>query len=669
MEQVGSQAIEQLSVEQDNDRPIVVIIGNGPVGLHAARLLLLEKAPYQVVLYGSEQHRPYNRVKLSSVLAGIVDWSLLESDIPDDNNIKDKLVKRYGITIEEIDVVNKKVLDSKGMSQSFDKLIIATGSSPHIPQIEGINLKGRFTLRSIDDVNELLARQISSRHTVILGGGLLGIEAARAMQRWHTNVTVIEHASHLLSRQLDDSSGQMLEDLIKETGIDIVTNDGLKTINGDKKISSLTLRSGREIPCDTLIVATGIVPNKSLALLSGLAVGRGIKVNDQMQTSAPDVYAVGECTEHNGKVYGLVAPGLEQAGVAVHNITGGERSFYKGTIAASRLKVIDHEVLSVGAVGEDARRGYGRVHVFSEPETGIYRKIVVHRNKLVGALSLGKWDEAARVQTHALQKKLLLPWQTLRFKLTGQLWPEQDTPGVCEWPASATVCQCTGVSRGAISNAVTQGAQTAEQVTELTGASSVCGSCRPLVCELLGESSLPEKHKNSKVLTSTAIFGFLLSLLFFLPTQIPYVSEVQSPFQWDWLWRDNLAKQVTGFSVLGLFSIGLFISLRKRFSKFQKLGNFDIWRVVHILLGSMALVGLLLHTGFRLGHGLNQWLMISFAGLILVGSVYTYLLGQQHQFSPTKYLVIKKRLLNWHIFLFWPVPILLGFHILKSYWF
>lgn len=665
-----SQANSALQTDISNDefqRDPIVIIGNGPVGLHAARLLLKGDSGHAVVLYGAEEHKPYNRVKLSSVLAGQIDWSSLYADI--DGEDEQRLHKRYGVAIADINPAEKTIIDDKGNVQPYSKLILATGSSPHIPNIEGINVKGRYTFRNIDDVNHLLARQISSRHTVILGGGLLGIEAARAMRRWQTKVTVIEHASHLLSRQLDEEAGEKLAEVISSKGIDLVINDGLRKVNGEKKITSLTLTSGREIACDTLIVATGIVPNKSLAILSGLSVGKGIKVNDRMQTSDEDIYAIGECAEHRGKIYGLVAPGLEQAGVAVHNITGGAEANYAGAIATTRLKVIDHEVLSIGAVGSEARLGFGREHVYQEPEKGVYRKLVVHRNRLVGALSLGQWDEASRIQTHVLQKKLVLPWQIMRFKLTGYLWPEQEMPGVTEWPANATVCQCTGVTRGTISTAIEQGACCAEDVSQQTGASSVCGSCRPLVEELLGHSDAPEKHPQSKTLTITAMLGMAIALLFFLPLQIPYVASVQSPWQWDWLWRDTFAKQVTGFSVLGIFTLGLFVSLRKRVGKLQNLGSFDIWRVVHIMLGILALFGLLLHTGFRLGHGLNQWLMISFAGLIVLGSIYTYLLGQQHRWSPSKSILLKKRMLNWHIYLFWPVPVLLGFHILKGYWF
>lgn len=666
MQQAKSDSAIQISLNEQVTDPIV-IIGNGPVGLHAARLLLQNQGDHNVILYGAENYKPYNRVKLSSVLAGLLDWSRLESDI--DENEYDLLIKRYGIQVEEIDPRNKTIIDNEGNVQSYSKLILATGSSPHIPQIKGINLKGRYTLRNIDDVNHLLARQVTSRHTVILGGGLLGLEAARAMQRWQTHVTVIEHASHLLSRQLDEKAGHYLADTISETGIDLIINDGLKSINGHEKISGLTLMSGRQIPCDTLIVATGIVPNKALALLSGLAIGRGIKVNDRMQTSVEDIYAIGECAEHRGQVYGLVAPGLEQAGVAVHNILAGQDATYQGAIAATRLKVLDHEVLSIGAVGDEERPGYGREHIYEDKKKGIYRKLVVHRHRLVGAIGLGEWEEASRVQAQVLQKKLVLPWQLLRFKLNGLLWPEQEVPGVTEWPASATVCQCTGVTRGTIGVAIEQGACSVKEISQQTGASSVCGSCHHLVDELLGNSAAPEKHDYSKTLTVTAILGFLFALLFISPFQIPYIDSVQSGLQWDWLWRETFYKQVSGFTVLGLFSLGLVISLRKRVRKIQQLGHFDIWRIVHVILGVMTLAVLLMHTGFRLGHGVNQWLMLSFSGLVIAGSVFTFLLGQQHRFSPSRSMLMKKRMINWHIYLFWPVPVLLGFHVLKGYWF
>ena len=287
----------------------------------------------------------------------------------------------------------------------------------------------------------------------------------------------------------------------------------------------------------------------------------------------------------------------------------------------------------------------------------------------MGVVSLNEWDEVARIQCHATQKKLIFPWQLWRFMISGSVWPEQEVPGVGEWPAGATVCQCTGVTRGAISHAVEKGASTVNAVTAQTGAGSVCGSCKPLVNELLGHTELPDKDSNSNTLTVSAVAGMIIALLFLLPLQLPYANSIQNEISWDWLWRDSLAKQVTGYTVLGLFATGLLVSLRKRWKKVSSWGSFDAWRIVHILLGIITLAVLFLHTGLRTGSGLNFLLMICFIGLVVLGSIYTGILGQQHRISASRSIVIKKRSIRWHIYLFWPVPVLLGYHVLKSYWF
>lgn len=662
-----STAVKTASITEEsvspNSAPIVVV-GNGPVGMQAVRLLL--KKFHHVVLYGDEEIQPYNRVKLTSVLAGQESWQTLESDLSEEHD--SFLQKRYGYRVDSVDSTNKTVTDQQGNVQAYSKLILATGSRPHVPNLPGNDKKNIFTLRDSLDLNALIARQVGSRHTVIIGGGLLGLETARAMKRWHTEITVIEHGPRILSRQVDDIAGLLIAESIRKQGIELLLGDGVVEIKGNTKVESLKLRTGKEIPCDTLIFATGIIPNTQLALDTRISVGRGIRVNDQMQTSDPDIYAIGECCEHRDQVYGLVAPGLEQAGVAVHHIFEGE-SRYQGSIAASRLKVLDKQVLSIGPMGDNATVSYGRTHVYSDHQSGIYRKLLIHRNKLVGVLSLGEWEDASRIQAHAVEQRLIYPWQLIRFRLTGSPWPEQDDPGVIAWPADATVCQCTGVTRGRISEVIQCGAKTCEAISSETGASTVCGSCKPLVAELLATDTPLEKEKSSNTLTVSAIVACIIGVLFLLPTQIPYQDSVQSALQWDWLWRDGFVKQVTGFTILGLFGIGLVLSLRKRWSKFSNLGSFNTWRLVHLFLGVAALITLLAHTGLRIGAGLNAVLMLSFIGLIILGAVNSAAIGQQHRINRSAFKKLRASSFNWHIYLFWPVPALLTFHVLTSYWF
>ncbi|MCB1775697.1 MAG: NAD(P)/FAD-dependent oxidoreductase, partial [Gammaproteobacteria bacterium] len=503
---------------------------------------------------------------------------------------------------------------------------------------------------------------------IVLGGGLLGIEAARGMQPGNTRVTVIEHADRLLGRQLDEDASQRLQADIEALGIDVVIGDGVAEVLGDPRVEGVRLHSGRQLACDTLIVATGIRSNIALARKAQLAFGRGIQVDDGMHTSDPDIYAIGECAEHRGNVYGLVAPGLEQAGVAAADIAGID-SRYAGSVAASRLKVVGTQVFSMGPVGAGEDPFYGRAHVYRDEANGIYRKILVHRNRLVGAIGIGEWDETVRLQTVIGEKRPIWPWQVLRFLRTGRIWSVDDTQGVAAWPAASTVCQCTGVTRGAISEAIAAGACDAAAVTCQTGAGSVCGSCKPLVQDLLGSAAPAQPVTMHKALLASAGISLFGALMFLLGPNLPYADSVQQGWQWDMLWRDGLIKQITGFSILGLFAVGLLLSLRKRVRRFDRLGGFDGWRLAHIVLGVLVIVGLGLHTGFRTGSGLNLLLILSFTTMLLLGALSTGVIALEHRIGGALATRLRRQSVWLHILLFWPVPALLGWHVLKTYWY
>ena len=429
----------------------IVIVGNGPVGMQVARELLRRRPASHVVIYGNECHRPYNRVQLSYLLSGELDWeALLQKLEPPATAVVEE---RMGCAVLRIDTRQQCLEDSAGRIQPYTKLILATGSRPHIPTVPGIDLPGVYTFRNLDDASRLLARQMRTQHTVVLGGGLLGLEAARSMQRSNTLVTVVEHADRLLGRQLDEDASDALRTRLLAMGINVIVADGVRRVMGDQRVEGVLLMSGRRIHCDTVVVATGIRPNVELALGAGIAFGRGIRVDDHMCTTAPNVYAVGECAEHRGRVYGVVAPGLEQAAVAANHIDGQEGS-YPGSIIATSLKVVGCPVFSSGPMGAGESPNYGQSHVYRDAAAGIYRRLLVHQGRLAGAIGVGAWEDTRRLQGAIALRQRVWPWHTWRFRRTGSLWPSEDVAEVTCWPANATVCQCTGVSRGAIGTAI-----------------------------------------------------------------------------------------------------------------------------------------------------------------------------------------------------------------------
>ncbi|MBX2886789.1 MAG: FAD-dependent oxidoreductase, partial [Granulosicoccus sp.] len=285
-------------------RPPVIIVGNGPVGVRTMTEIFNRDRKIPIILYGDETHLPYDRVKLSLWLTGELDLNEISNRYR--RPFGSSLEERFGRRVVAIDRQQKSILDSTGETTTYDKLILATGSQAYVPDIEGINSEGVFTLRNIDDATSLFARRNRSRHTIIIGGGLLGLEAARSMQPANTKVSVIEHSDRLMANQLDIEGASILRETLESKGFTFIVGDGIKRILGDPRVTGVQTNSGKTIDCDTIVVATGIKPNIELARNAGLAFGRGIQVNNHLQTSDPSIYAVGECAEHQREVYGLV---------------------------------------------------------------------------------------------------------------------------------------------------------------------------------------------------------------------------------------------------------------------------------------------------------------------------------------------------------------------------
>ncbi|MBI3041947.1 MAG: NAD(P)/FAD-dependent oxidoreductase [Betaproteobacteria bacterium] len=639
----------------------VVVVGAGPVGMRVAQELCRRDPATPVVLYGEEASEPYNRVRLSSFLVGELSWQALTRDsaLPPGANIE----TRYGCRVTAIDRESRCVRDATGFAQPYSRLVLATGSRPYVPDIPGIKLPGVYTFRDVRDAHRLLARRVRSRRTVVLGGGLLGLEAARAMQRFHTEVCVVEHYSRLMMRQLDEGAARELLARLEALGIEVVLGDGVKRVLGDAAVSGIQLRSERLVECDTLLVATGILPNTELALAAGLPIGRGVRVNDRMQTPDPDIYAVGECAEHRNRVYGIVAPGLEQATVAAHAITGG-RTRYNGSTVATRLKVVDLPVFSMGPVTGEETPSFGRAWVSRAGSS--YRKLVTLHGRLVGAIAVGDCPELSRLQEAVMRQRRVWPWQLLRFARTGSLWPEEEMGSVVAWPAAATVCNCTGVTRGELGRALAGGCATVESLAARTGASTVCGSCRPLLAELAGSTAVAGPVRGWKMLLGSGGFAALATLALAL-VLVPYTVTVQVPWQWDVLWRESFWKQVSGFSVLGLSAVLLAMSLRKRMPR-VRLGDFSLWRVAHAALGALTLIGLAAHTGGRLGANLNFFLMAAFLGVVALGAVAGGAIALEHRLGAGA-ARLRGTSLWTHILIAWPIPVLLAFHVFKTYYF
>lgn len=648
------------------EAPQVVVVGSGPVGMCFAEKLLALHPEACVSVFGNEPCAPYNRVQLSSLLAGEV--------TPDQIDIPLPAITRHPnfsyqvCTITAINCANKTVTDSLGNEHSYHRLVLATGARAHIPNIPGTDIRGVYRFRSLLDAQALIARTARCRHVVVVGGGLLGLEAARALLRDDTKVTVVQQASHLMNRQLDESAAEYLQAELTRLGIEVIAASGVREILGrGERVDGVRLHNGTVVSCDTVLLCAGIQPNKELALKAGLAVGQGIIVDDQLRTSDPDVFAIGECCEHAGKTYGLVSPGYEQAAVAA-NVIAGSDAVYKGSIAVARLKVLGQQVSSMGEVVELIRRPGLKELVWQDKSAGLYRKLVLLRGRIIGVLSYGEWPDITRVQMSFQNNSHIWAWQRLRFVMTGRLWSDDMAQDVGAWPEKTIVCQCKSVNKQCLCDAINKGCLTMAAVQAETGAGTVCGSCKPLLGEMLGAGNAKVREYGWPVLAAACVLAMLAVLGIGVVPAAGYAGSVTEIGWFEALWSDKFWKQVSGFTLLGLTLIGLLLSLRKRL-EWRWLGGVAQWRMAHVLLGVGCIGLLMLHTGFHLGENLNRLLMLNFLTILALGGVTGLVVALSHRLPALKARRLRKLWTRLHVFVSWPVVALLSIHILTVYYF
>ncbi|MGL4490846.1 MAG: NAD(P)/FAD-dependent oxidoreductase, partial [Rhizobiaceae bacterium] len=352
----------------------LVIIGNG---MAPGRMLehLLETAPdaYSITIFNAEPRVNYDRIMLSPVLSG--EKSFEEIIIHGDGwYIQNNITLYKGHKIIAIDRVAKTVTSDQGVTEPYDKLVIATGSNPFIIPVPGANLPGVLSYRDLDDVQAMMLAAQSRSKAIVIGGGLLGLEAAAGLKEQGMDVTVIHVMPTLMERQLDASAGYLLQKALEDRGIKVMTKANTKQIVGEKRVEGIELADGTIIPATLVVMAVGIRPNGAVAKESGVEVNRGIVVSDGMQTSDPDIYALGECAEVGGQVYGLVAPLYDMARVLAARLTGDTEAVFKPVDTPTKLKVTGINLFSLGdfAEGEDRQE-----IVLRDAAAGVYKRVVL----------------------------------------------------------------------------------------------------------------------------------------------------------------------------------------------------------------------------------------------------------------------------------------------------
>lgn len=475
----------------------LVLVGNGMAGVRALEEIL-NRAPdlFSITVFGAEPHGNYNRIMLSPVLAGekaFADIVTHDHAWYEQNGIE--LIAGEAVT--GIDRDNRMVTGANGTMRPYDVMILATGSNPVIIPFPGHNLPGVIAFRDIADVGTMLDSSRAHANAVVIGGGLLGLEAANGLVRNGMDTTVLHLMPTLMERQLDPVSAGLLKQDLGKRGMTVLTEANTKAIHGDGKVEAVELTDGRMLKAELVVMAVGIRPNTALAKSAGLNVGRGVQVDDGMRTSDPAIYAVGECVEHRGAVFGLVAPLFDMAKILADRITETAESEYNPAVTGTRLKVTGIDMFSAGDfTGDDTTDAI----VFRDASRGVHKHLVVRGDNLIGAVLYGDARDSAwyfdliRDGTNISGIRDMLVF--------GPGAAGDGDGGIENLPDTAEICGCNGVSKGRILSAIAELKLTSvDEVRARTKASASCGSCTCNVEKLLSLALGPDYDPAPKVRT------------------------------------------------------------------------------------------------------------------------------------------------------------------------
>jgi NADPH-dependent 2,4-dienoyl-CoA reductase/sulfur reductase-like enzyme/predicted pyridoxine 5'-phosphate oxidase superfamily flavin-nucleotide-binding protein/bacterioferritin-associated ferredoxin len=467
----------------------LVIIGNGMSGARTVEEILARGGAelFNIAMFGAEPTGNYNRIMLSAVLDGSQQASetvLNPFSWYEQNSIR----LRAGVRATRIFRFARRVIGADGSDEPYDNLIIATGSRSFIPPLPGLTLSdgsmkpGIFGFRSLEDCLHMAEYASGKRRAAVVGGGLLGLECAHGLQSLGLEVHVIHRSPYLMNQQLDSGAAAILKSLMEAMGIRVHLGADTRAVLGDERVSGLEFKNAEAFECDLVVFATGIKPNAEIASQAGLTVERAIVVDNQMRTvDDPRIYAVGECVQHRGQTYGLVAPIWEQVKVLAEHITGANSSAaYHGSKVATRLKVAGIALTSMGLT--EPAESQDEVVQFAEPRRGTYKKLIIRDGRLMGGILLGESSKAANL-LHAFESSAQLPEERINLLFDIGAAPKRVT--LDQIPLDAQICNCEAISKGAIVECVKSGRRTIEAVREATRAGTACGSCDSMVREIV----------------------------------------------------------------------------------------------------------------------------------------------------------------------------------------
>jgi nitrite reductase (NADH) large subunit len=469
-------------------REKLVCIGNGMAGIRTLEeLLKLNNQTYDITVFGAEPYNNYNRILLSPVLAG--EKTFNDIILNDDAwYIENNITLYKGQKVTQIDRIKRRVVTESGEFVPYDRLLIATGSNPFIIPVPGNQLKGVVGFRDVKDVDQMLLAAQQGGHAVVIGGGLLGLEAANGLMKQGMTVSVVHVTDVLMNNQLDPVAANLLQTELEKRGVQFLMSANTEAILGDEFVTAVRFKDGREVAANLVVMAVGIRPNIDLAKQANLYCERGIVVSDTLQTYDPRIYAVGECAQHRGQAYGLVAPLFEQAKVCANHLARYGIARYEGSVTSTKLKVTGIDLFSAGDfLGSDKSEEI----VFKDANRNIYKKLVVEDNRIKGAVMYGDTMDGSwyfqlmrdATDITAFRENILFGKAHVGDAGHGSV------NQVASLPDDAEICGCNGVCKKTIVSAITgKGLFTLEDVRKHTKASASCGSCTGLVEQLLAST-------------------------------------------------------------------------------------------------------------------------------------------------------------------------------------
>ena len=648
-----------------NDDPIVIVGGGMASHRMCKSLSVLGYQTSDIKIYSEESLLPYDRANLSKCFSNDKTKPNLLSN---DNWYKQKGINVHLATKVLLIEPNRRLLKlDSDQTVQYSKLVLALGANPSSQLISGADLQNVFTYRNWVDLQKIKAVCSEGTKVAIVGGGLLGLEAADAIYNITSDVTVFEMANTLLCRNLNEEAGFEVSKALNSRGIKVVLKAQLKNIFRRQEQLNLVFNNREEFQADVVILAIGHRPADELAKQSGIAVSPkgGILVDHHLRTSHKDIYALGDCISLKHKNFGFVQPTYQQADTLASIFCGSEKKYEpKGRFI--RLNVSGMEISAYGD-------NLGNAEHLTYQNKSVYRSLVIHRGVLIGSTTIGEWANATALRI-AVEENVKIPNRHKKiFDNTGELKLLDEFGEAVHWPKDSIICNCYHITCETIRKAITNGHGSLTKIENLCGAGSKCGSCRLQLLGLIHSNAENRTKEKNSFLTSGNIFKYLaftsllLCILYWAPWQVGTPITVESPkFRISKLWTDSVIKQITGFTTAGISLFSLLYSLRKRLSWFR-LGNVSMWKTLHVFLGCLTLIVLFLHTGLSWGYNLNFLLTLNFILLNTLGALAAF----NYSAKLTSHTLIQNSLRFWiirlHILFFWPYPVLLGIHIYKVY--